>query len=287
MRLRKRHKLAVMAIFKNEAHILSEWIDHYLHEGASLIHLINNNSTDNYLDPLKPYIDNGRVRLFQDSRLHAQRIIYNDHLKQLRHECEWLLTCDLDEFMYATDKNERITDVLDRTSFAVSSIQVPWKMFGSSGHIQQPQEGVCEGFTQRANTDNRSDQHPCMPALGLIAGKSVARSSRIRSLDVHSCNITWGWRILADGQPVNKGSFYPISETSLRRSSLHLNHYAIQSEELFQTIKMQRGDVNTADYSTVRDMNYFRRYDINELIDHELANRSRLRRSRSRRSALS
>ena len=279
MRWHKQHKLAVIAIFKNEAHILSEWVNHYLGEGATLIHLINNNSSDDFLTPLAPFTQSGKVKLFNDGRLHSQRVIYNEHLQGLRHQCDWLLTCDLDEFMYARKEDQRIIDVLEQTSPWVSCIQVPWKMFGSSGHFSQPDEGVRAGFTYRANTDNHAEPHPCMHAPGLIAGKAVARASRIRSLDVHSCNLTWGRRILANGRSTRKGSFHPISEQILKKSSLHLNHYAIQSEELFRTVKMCRGDVNTADYSTTRDLDYFRRYDINELPDHDLASRSQSRHS--------
>jgi hypothetical protein len=287
MRRRKNHKLAVLAIFKNEAHVLNEWVDHYLEEGATLVHLINNNSTDNFLEPLRPYINRGTVKLFHDTRLYAQRAIYNEHLQKLRQQSDWLLTCDLDEFVYARGDKERIVDVLSQTSPWVSSIQIPWKMFGSSGHIEQPREGVCCGFIQRANTDNLSNPHPCMPSSGMIAGKGIARSSRIRSLDVHSCTLIWGRRVLADGKGAKKGSFYPISEERLSNSSLHLNHYAIQSEELFRKVKMRRGDVNASEYAATRDMGYFRSYDLNELTDEELAVRSRLRHSRSTRSALS
>ena len=56
---------------------------------------------------------------------------------------------------------------------------------------------------------------------------------------------------------------------------LHLNHYAIQSLELFRAVKMTRGDVNNPDYASVRDLDYFRRYDINSIRDDELFIKSR------------
>ena len=52
---------------------------------------------------------------------------------------------------------------------------------------------------------------------------------------------------------------------------MHLNHYAIQSESLFRNVKMSRGDVNSAEYAQTRDMSYFKRYDINQIQDRELA----------------
>ena len=45
------------AIFKNEAHIMKEWIEHYLYHGIEHIYLINDFSTDNFLEILQPFID--------------------------------------------------------------------------------------------------------------------------------------------------------------------------------------------------------------------------------------
>ncbi|MFM8260494.1 MAG: glycosyltransferase family 2 protein [Vulcanococcus sp.] len=269
-RPRKPHGLAVLALFKNEAHALGEWVEHYAREGATAIHLVNNNSSDDYRRVLAPHQRSGLVVLHHDNRLHAQQRIYNDHLRQLRHQCDWLLVCDLDEFVYARRGHRNTLAYLRSLPPWVSGVQVPWKMFGSAGHRLQPSAGLRCGFQQRASADAR---HPCMPAGQRIAAKPIARSSRIRSLDVHTCTLLWGRRILPDGSGAARGSFQPISEALLERSQLHLNHYAVQSEQLFQAIKMTRGDVNAAAYASVRDMAYFRSYDINDINDPELAQR--------------
>ena len=38
--------LAIVAVFKNEADVLDEWIQHYVLEGVSKLYLIDNGSTD-------------------------------------------------------------------------------------------------------------------------------------------------------------------------------------------------------------------------------------------------
>ena len=266
-RLKKPHQLLVLAMFKNESHVLAEWIEHYLSEGATAIHLINNNSTDDFLNPLEDFIRTGVVNLHHDSRQHSQRQIYNEHLQRLRSQSRWLLVCDLDEFVYAREPGRRISDVLKDQPLDVSCIHLSWKMFGSSGHQSQP-TSVRSGFLRRASADA---PHPCKNAQGAIPGKTIARTSRIRSLDVHTCNLTWGRRVLPNGAPADRGSFQAISEAELTSHPLHLNHYAIQSLELFKAVKMTRGDVNDADYANLRDLNYFQRYDTNDLPDSELA----------------
>ena len=47
--LLKKYNLSLIAIFKNESHILKEWIEHYINEGVDKFYLIDNGSTDNYI----------------------------------------------------------------------------------------------------------------------------------------------------------------------------------------------------------------------------------------------
>ena len=56
--------LSTIAIFKNEEDILDEWIRHHLWQGVEHFYLINNGSTDNYLEILQPYIDSQKVTLY-------------------------------------------------------------------------------------------------------------------------------------------------------------------------------------------------------------------------------
>ena len=63
---------AVAAQFKDEAFTMKEWLDHYLDEGCSHFFLINNNSTDNYLSILEPYIQKGLVTLFSNPKRQQQ-----------------------------------------------------------------------------------------------------------------------------------------------------------------------------------------------------------------------
>ena len=39
--------LCVVSMFKNESHILKEWLDHYINEGVEYFFMIDNGSNDN------------------------------------------------------------------------------------------------------------------------------------------------------------------------------------------------------------------------------------------------
>ena len=118
-RLRKPHQLLVLALFKNESHVLAEWVEHYLAEGATAIHLINNNSTDDFLSPLQDFIASGVVTLHHDSRQHCQRQIYNEHLQHLRSQCRW-------QYWSAIWMNSSTREGLGCAS-AMCSMPNPWR----------------------------------------------------------------------------------------------------------------------------------------------------------------
>ena len=68
----KKYKVAICAIFKNEALYLKEWIEYHKIVGVEHFYLYNNNSEDNYEAILAPYIQDGTVTLTQWTQNQAQ-----------------------------------------------------------------------------------------------------------------------------------------------------------------------------------------------------------------------
>lgn len=58
-----KYKLAVCAFFKQEAPFLKEWLEYHILLGAEHFYLYNNHSSDNYLEVLNPYIQEGIVEM--------------------------------------------------------------------------------------------------------------------------------------------------------------------------------------------------------------------------------
>ena len=56
--------LTVGAIFKNESHCLQEWIEHHLYHGVEHFYLINDESTDEFMKILQPYINKDIITLY-------------------------------------------------------------------------------------------------------------------------------------------------------------------------------------------------------------------------------
>jgi hypothetical protein len=263
--MQPKYFLSLGACFKNESHILEEWINHYLQEGVEHFYLINNNSTDNFMPIIEKY--KSFITYFEDKRDHQQRNYYNDNILPLKNETEWLMIVDLDEFIYSRHEFPTIASYLRTLSPEVSQVRVPWKIFGSNGHIKQP-PSVIEGFTKRAFFN----------PIGRIHVKSIIRTDKTLEIGVHTHNIV-GTIIDSNGSIIRYSSpnfdFADISEEILQNSKLHLNHYIIQSYEFFMSVKVTRGDIHFT--HNCRNENYFRERDEygNRVEDTELRDKRR------------
>ena len=266
LNIKQQYYLSIVAIFKNESWILKEWIEHYLNQGVDHFFLIDNGSTDNYITILQPYIDNKQVSLVKDPKRFSQKGHYNKYILPIKNISEWFLVCDLDEFVYARKMFKTIPEYLKSLHETVGNVLIPWKNFGSSGHIQHPNDGVVKNFTKR--------QHYLKLTQNYV--KTIVRSKFLINFEVHvqQCDKRF-IRIRSDNKIIDNKlstSLLKIDENILNNLFLHINHYQIQSAEFFEKIKMTRGDVSTEKKNNLRDMNYFKKYDknTNKFVDTEL-----------------
>jgi glycosyltransferase involved in cell wall biosynthesis len=233
--------LGVLVQAKNEGMVISEFIEHYLWQGADKIFLIDNDSTDDMRDKLQPFIASGQVEYYYRPERHNQKNHYNDVYRTIKHECKWLIVCDADEYIYNRTSGSTIRSYVESLSYSdVAVVMLQWKMFGSSGFEYQPQS-IRTSFVHR-----KKDIHP--------ETKAIVNTSLVWNLDLH-------------------GSEHDDSRQSIQSpTELALNHYVIMSKEYFGNIKMTRGDAAWAGTESVRDWKYFADYDHNEERDDELAN---------------
>ena len=99
-----KYKLSIGSMFKNESHSIREWIRHYLLHGVEHFYLINDNSTDNFMEQIKEYVDLNIITLFNVDEpyyLGRQRNLYNKHILPIAKETQWLLMVDLDEYVWS------------------------------------------------------------------------------------------------------------------------------------------------------------------------------------------
>jgi len=236
-------------MFKNESHCMKEWIMHYLHHGVEHFYLINDNSTEPFMDILQEYIDQGIVTLFNVDEpyyLGRQRNLYNRHILPLLHETQWLLMIDFDEFIWSPIDID-LRNVLKNLENH-GQIQFHESIFGSNGHIRQP-KSLVSGFTKR------------MEHLGGKMKYFVNSNYEFSSLNVHHADF------------VDKAFMNDISKfIKFGRDCFVMNHYNCQSREFWDQVKCTRGDI---DNFLTRTPDDFFALDLNEVEDLELLEQNR------------
>ena len=143
----KEFKVAVCAIFKNEAPYLKEWIEFNHIVGVDHFFLYNNNSEDDYEEIVEPYVKKGLVTLAQWPKNQAQMECYNDCILKYSKRTQWLGFIDIDEFIVPIEKNS-IYEILQPFEKNRGAVKLYWKMFGTSGLLERDLNTlVTEKFT--------------------------------------------------------------------------------------------------------------------------------------------
>lgn len=232
-------RFGVMAIFKNEAMGIREWIEHYKWQGADKILLLDNNSTDDWRDKIVGLED--IVTVLAAPKNHVQAANYREiGIPWLRENgIQVVATVDIDEYMFGVDGRtlkEHVIEIFGSEN-RPSQFTCRWTMFGSSGHITQP-KNIRTSFTWK-----KSD------LADIKTTKPVTWVDDIREIyGPHAFDVT--------------------GETRGCPPGIQVNHYAIQSREYFEKVKMTRGDV--AMTANPRDWAYFNSYDYHEEEDLNL-----------------
>lgn len=216
---------SIGCIFKNEAHGLYEFLEHYLYHGIDHIYLINDFSSDNYMKILQPYIDKKIVSLFQNDIITKdvgrQSLIYNKYFKNILKETVWLGIFDLDEYLYSNDTIDIKQILYNYNDY--NSIIVEWIAFGGNNCYYQP-FSIVDGFNK--HNDYNINLHSNL----YYSYKCILKADDIISIGIHSSEMK-------NSKQIN------LSYTS-NINKLFLNHYQIQSVDFYLKIKCTRGDVN-------------------------------------------
>ena len=155
--------LAVCAIFQNEAPYLKEWLEFHKLQGVEHFYLYNNNSEDDYMSVLKPYIKEKEVTLEQWSFnydygdwpqwIRIQTGAYMHCIKNYGDDTKWLAVIDTDEFLFCPS-GIKIPKFL-KAFHVYAGVVVNWLKFGTSG-IEDLEPGMLqiEVFTHCLKPDD-------------------------------------------------------------------------------------------------------------------------------------
>lgn len=248
----KKYSVCICGIFKNEEPYLKEWLEHHLKIGVEHFYLYNNNSTDNYSEILKPYIERGLVTLTDWPKNQAQLEAYEECIREYSVDTNWLGFIDIDEFIMLREDIPDIADVLKNFS-GRGSVVLYWRVFGSSGFKKRDVNGSVVKDFQSCWSKYR------------INGKCffntayMFRRENQRNGSFH--HRIWGEYKGKALPPVNCYDHFSFRTFNIADDAFPaawINHYCIKSLNEYQE-RLKKGDVFFAQMR--KDMAYFRYYD--------------------------
>jgi SAM-dependent methyltransferase len=222
-------KFGIMAMHRNEAPYLLEWIAHHRALGFSHITLYDNDSNDASGRILAPLAQAGLINVRRwRSRAQQQVKAHNHALERLRDRVEWCLYADVDEFL-VLDPGCTLDDLLPKDP-DVCGVGIPWRIFTAAGTRNRNTRLTIERFT-RAVAEN--DCHV----------KSLLRLRDISRMGVHIPSEYKGRLIDISGADLAASTHGVLPKPAYGKA--RINHYFTRSWEEFE-FKRQRGRAQTA-----------------------------------------
>ena len=122
----------------------------------------------------------------KSKKKHAQVELYNRWLPEAK-KFDWVIVVDMDEFIYARNGFKTIKEYLETVNKDIYKIEIPWKLFGSSGFKIQP-DSVIQNFIHRKKFPKISTHTNLSERV--INIKTISRGSHLQKIIVHTSVVT-------------------------------------------------------------------------------------------------
>lgn len=234
-----RQGIAVVLIVRNEAQHIAEWASFHLLAGVRHFFVYNDGCTDGTIDILHQTLGHQVTVLPWHQKLrdgvsgreiHNQVLAYAHATRNFGADFRWFSYIDVDEFLIPCQDSD-LNAALEPLSHC-RNISLPWHMFGRSGHIEPPENGVLRNYTRR-NPD------PMSSAKGLKNFKMIVDPCHVTAIKVHSIEVDGRTDSCNDA-----GQHFTLRQRNTRAfytaGRIQLNHYYTRSDSELRT-KIARG----------------------------------------------
>ncbi len=171
------YEVSILAIFKDEADYLDEWIEYHHSIGVDHFVLYNHNSSDDFMCVIEKHVNSGLVELRHWQPIEfpkAQLDAYREGIKSQKGVTKWLAVIDIDEFILPR-KHKNIKKFLKKYE-VYAGIVINWQIFGTSG-IQSLEPG--SWITQHLKLRFPSNYHNSKYNISNRFVKSIIRPDYI------------------------------------------------------------------------------------------------------------
>jgi hypothetical protein len=256
-------RIAIGAIFKNEAPYILEWIAYHRCVGVDQFFIADNNSDDGSSELLAALDAKGVICRLPFPHVPGkapQMPAYAEILRRYASGVDWMAFIDADEFLVPTDGAQTLQPLLqdiDKNT-DVGAIVVNWATYGSSYHREQTSDLVIERFGLRAKQEWLPNSHY----------KSIVRSQATlqQGGNPHAFRLKPAFiTVHTNGMPVVDHERGLGLSREVVWDRLRLNHYVVKSWNEFVHRKRLRGRATVA--GEQRPESFFTSHDRNEVSD--------------------
>ena len=234
--------LSVVAILKNEAPYIKEWIEFHKLVGVERFYLYNNDSEDNVKEILSPYINDGTVIYQEVSGSVRQMPVYRDAIYRYRDETQWMAFIDLDEYIVPVEK-DNIKDFLkDYEDYP--AVGINWVMFDSNNHKTAPSDMLITEDYTRVHKDYNMKEN--------LHIKSIVNPRKVLMMyNPHFCIYPRNNFAVTENYEIIEGPFTKYNSVE----KIRINHYHCKSEQEY-IAKVSRGGANSTKKRTLSERCY-------------------------------
>jgi Glycosyl transferase family 2 len=153
-------QVAVVCSVKDEGPFLVEWVTWYRMLGFARIVVVTNDCTDHspaLLDAMAAagWLTHLRCTIPPGARIEATKLALARKHKQV-FRADWLLVCDVDEFLVVHVGDNRVQDLIAYPEQPVQGIAINWRVFGNSGLSHWQDAPAHRIFCKAALPDHQS-----------------------------------------------------------------------------------------------------------------------------------
>jgi hypothetical protein len=212
---------------KDEARYIPEYVEFHLLQGFDHFIFYDNNSKDNLLEVISPYIEQGlvEIRKYPNNVTNRHNFWLMDHCNnEQKGKSKWVHYHALDERLFCPD-GRKVTDLLTEYE-NYGGLAVAWIFFNSSGHETRPEGLITDNFTT-ALEDNMCHIKTIVQTKYVTTSVGTPHNFRYNS-GKHT--VDEKFNAVNDSFNSNHYSYDKIK----------LHHYVTMSKEEFE-IKMNKG----------------------------------------------
>jgi len=224
------HYLSLVAIFRDDAPFLKEWIEFYRLVGVEHFYLYNHLSKDEYAEVLEPYIKEGIVELYNVTKEPSniqewnkiQTQVYSAVAKLSADQTEWLIMVDTDEFLFPVQEYNLAKALKNYDDYA--SVSVNWEIFGSSNVQTIPSNKL---LIETLLYKGTNDSHV----------KTIVKPRYVQTIEnPHYAALKPGYAQVTENFEYFAGPFVPKES----RNILRINHYWSRDLDFLYARKINR-----------------------------------------------